>query len=62
MVPFYIGYFVVSNIRLCEYLVYDNGAANLRLHIQMRNNFAERERDVLVAIPVAPYFVWHCSG
>lgn len=28
MVPFYIGYFVVSNIRLCEYLVYGSVASN----------------------------------
>lgn len=39
MVPFYIGYFVVSNIRLCEYLVCGRGAANLRPGIQMGNNF-----------------------
>lgn len=46
MVPFYIGYFVVSNIRLCEYLVYGSGAANLRLCIRMRNTLSERERGV----------------
>lgn len=59
MVPFYIGYFVVSNIRLCEYLVCGSGAANLRLCIQMRNDFSKR--DVLITIPVVPIFLWLCS-
>ena len=44
MVPFYIGYFVVSNIRLCEYLAYGIGPTNLRLQIPVRTLFFfERE-------------------
>lgn len=39
MVPFYIGYFVVSNIRLCEYLAYGIGPTNLRLQIPVRTLF-----------------------
>lgn len=50
MVPFYIGYFVVSNIRLCEYLVCGRGAANLRLGIQMRNNFGHCPCASLLAL------------